>query len=644
LDLDKVREIQASLSTGGTVDVRPAEESTGLNITHPPHLNSPKSPRIAKTRTSRKPLINKAKLSDEARESVELLRRGTSENVSSAENKAAGEVMHVDLTKKLSAGEVRPITAAEKMLKREVAREKKIAAQRNKQVGISKNINISDGSENNSETVTNEAKTETAPSEKSKEEKEKGLLGQKPGVNITFALSKKQQEALHHPAKFLMYGGAKGGGKSWFMCVWIFLMAMKYRGNKLFFCRRRSVDFTNTTLETWKKVIPANLYRIHEQKKKIFIIPSGSVIDYGGLDDPLLIQSLNSSEFAHIGVDQAEEIEMDSFAMLRGTLRHRLPDGVYPPYQIRLTANPAQCWLKDYFILNPERDTAYIAALPTDNPGLPKDYVENLQQAFKHRPHLLQAYLHGSWDDLSGNDTCIRGTWIEEAKRKKVSAAVVKRVVVNDPAITGDENVCFLMEKAGNVYYKADELVIEHKRPFETAAMLAAYRKKHGAQIIALDVIGIGQGVVDGLNQLEEPILAINSCAKPTSHNAAVKYSNLRAQMWWEASEKFAESNVALPSDDFELARQLGVVRFDPTGTGKLLVQDKGEIKKAIGRSPDRADAFIMGLYALDYVNRLDNAEYQEVTRDRAGYGILIEPSHDEMYVGVGDDYSGYNL
>lgn len=471
-----------------------------------------------------------------------------------------------------------------------------------------------------------------------------GKPKEKPPMVLNFALSKKQQEALNHTAKFLLYGGAKGGGKSWFMCVWVFLMAIKHRGNKLFFCRRRSVDFTNTTLETWRKSIPANLYRINEQKKKIYIDITKSVIDYGGLDDPLMIQGLNSAEYAHIGVDQAEEVDQDSFSMLRGTLRHRLPDGTAPSYQIRLTANPAQCWLKDYFILNPEPDTAYISALPTDNPSLPKDYVENLRQAFKHRPHLLEAYLHGSWDDLSGNDTCIRGSWIEEAKRKKVEEKAIKRVVVNDPAITGDENVCFLMEKAGNVYYKADELVIEHRRPIETAALLSAYRRRTGAQIIAVDSIGIGSGVIDGLNSLDEPILAINSASKPTSLNNQVRYANLRAQMWWEASEKFAENRVSLPSDDYELARQLGNVRFDPTGTGKLLVQGKDEIKKAIGRSPDRADAFIMGLYALDYVSRLDNAEYSEVTRDRAGYGILVEPPEHEMYVGAGDDYSGYNL
>jgi len=84
-------------------------------------------------------------------------------------------------------------------------------------------------------------------------------------------------------------------------------------------------------------------------------------------------------------------------------------------------------------------------------------------------------------------------------------------------------------------------------------------------------------------------------------------------------------------------------VRFEPTGTGKLLVQDKAEIKKELGNSPDRADAFVMGLYALDYVQPLDHTEYENKTSDKVGYGILVEPQQ-ELYVGAGDDYSGYNL
>lgn len=452
------------------------------------------------------------------------------------------------------------------------------------------------------------------------------------------SLSPRQAEALNSEDPVLLYGGAKGGGKSWFLCVWSFIMALKFPGNKIFLCRRRSVDFTNTTLETWRKAIPARFYRINEQKKKIYVIPSKSVIDYGGLDDPLTIQSLNSAEYAQVGVDQAEEVDMDSVAMLRGTLRHRLPDGSFPPYRVRLTANPAQCWLKEAFLGHPPRPGhRFITALPSDNPYLPKDYVSNLEEAFRHRPALLAAYLRGSWDDLSGNNTCIRGTHIEEAKtRRRPDGPVIKRIVVNDPAITGDRNVTYLMEQVGNVKYIADRYVIEHKRPLETAALLAAYRKRMKANLIALDKIGIGEGVVDGLIALDEPYLAINSAAAPTNLMAAKRYGNLRAQMWWEAGDAFAQNFIMLSPQDIELCRQLGLIKFNQEKLVKLFVESKAEIKTSLGHSPDEADAFIMGLYALDQAPRLDERQVLDSETDRVGHGIPIQENVQ--------DFSGYSM
>lgn len=468
--------------------------------------------------------------------------------------------------------------------------------------------------------------------------------GLKPPDALDFRLSGKQGEAYNAREQFVLYGGAKGGGKSWFMCIWVFSKALSVPYNKIFFCRRRSVDFSNTTLETWKKCIPTQCYRIHEQKKKIFIF-NGSVIDYGGLDDPLLIQSLNSAEYGNIAVDQAEEIEKDSFAMLRGTLRHmaRTPDGqkFNPDYQVMMSANPAQCWLKNDFILNPQKGFRYIKALPTDNPYLPKSYIENLSEAFKHRPHLLAAYLHGSWDDLAGSDLCIRGSWIEEAKSRRVEGKLTKKIVVNDPAITGDNNVTFLMGMTNGIYHVIEELVIEHKRPIETAARLAMFRRQHGAQIIGVDSGGIGEGVVDGLNQLSEPVFAINTGKAPTSKIKEAKYRNLRSQIWWEAGDKFANNKVALDPSDFELARQLGGIRFDPDkSVTKMTVLSKADLRDSLGCSPDRADAFAMGLYTLDYVSTLDADKEIEAGVDRVGHGTRMDIESDILE----DDYSGYNL
>ena len=444
------------------------------------------------------------------------------------------------------------------------------------------------------------------------------------GNVIQFELSERQQDAMDAEEQFILYGGAKGGGKSWWLCLWVLKECLKYKNNKIFFCRRRSVDFTNTTLETWKKVIPANLYKINEQKKKIFIIPSKSVVDYGGLDDPLLIQSLNSAEYGAIAVDQAEEIEKDSFAMLRGTLRHKLPNGKEPSYLVRLTANPAQCWLKDEFILNPKKNFRFIPALPSDNPYLPEGYVDNLAEAFSHRPALLQAYLHGNWDDLSGHDICIQTSWIEKAKGIVPRDSVLKRIIVNDPARYGDdENVVMVMEETPNCAYETERIVLEHKSLMDTAGRLAALRKRTGATLIGVDSIGIGAGIVDALHDLGEPVFPINSSNKPTRETLAKRYLNIRSQMWMEAGEKFSMGKVAITNPDPVMTGQLATVKFE-FKNGKMQVQSKDEIKKTLGRSPDKGDCFVMGLFTLESANRLDSKEYEEAITDRVGHGVLV--------------------
>src|SRR3990167_3886816 len=90
-------------------------------------------------------------------------------------------------------------------------------------------------------------------------------------------------------------GGGKGGGKTNLLCKWIYYKAksfikfwdLKKNGTPPiagFLGRKRSVDFTVTTLETWKKEVPASEYIINEQKK-IIVVNGAIAILYGGFCD-----------------------------------------------------------------------------------------------------------------------------------------------------------------------------------------------------------------------------------------------------------------------------------------------------------------------------------------------------------------------
>jgi hypothetical protein len=244
---------------------------------------------------------------------------------------------------------------------------------------------------------------------------------------------------------------------------------------------------------------------------------------------------------------------------------------------------------------------------------------------------------------LAGHDICIQPSSVDKACARTVHGAVQKRIIVNDPARYGDdENVIYVMEQTSTCAYIAEEIILEHKSTMDTAGRLAALRKKHNAQVIAVDVIGIGSGIVDALYDLKEPVLAINSSAKPTVETAQKKYYNLRSQMWIQAGDVFAEGGVKL-GDDYELNGQLSSVKFSYKN-GRLAAESKDEVKKRIARSPDRADAFVMGLYALSWVNTLEQDEVSHDVRDEDSQGSGKRVAWEDEGSLNDEDYSGYNL
>ncbi|MCZ6702550.1 MAG: hypothetical protein O6940_05860, partial [Ignavibacteria bacterium] len=76
------------------------------------------------------------------------------------------------------------------------------------------------------------------------------------------------------------------------------------------------------------------------------------------------------------------------------------------------------------------------------------------------------------------------------------------------------------------------------------------------------------------------------------------------AEMWFELSEKIHNFEIEYPKD-LELRRQLSSVHYEiMDSNGKIKLVGKDKTKKLIGRSPDRADAFVYGMHAIDKVER----------------------------------------
>lgn len=128
---------------------------------------------------------------------------------------------------------------------------------------------------------------------------------------------------------------------------------------------------------------------------------------------------------------------------------------------------------------------------------------------------------------------------------------------------------------------------------------------------VAVDVIGIGAGVVDRLDELDYEIIPVNvaHAAKnrdgDTLKDAAglLEFVNLRSYVWWHLRDRLnpdGDEPLALPLDD-RLTGDLCAPHYTYTSDGKIKVESKDDIRKRLKRSTDGGDAVCLAVYVDVY-------------------------------------------
>lgn len=435
-------------------------------------------------------------------------------------------------------------------------------------------------------------------------------------VNFNPVLSEKQTKAwdcLENPGiDEILYGGAKYGGKSWFLCVWTYLFACefakKYKIPKSdsplpigFIGRKVAKNFSDTTLETWFKTIPADGYTAKGKPVEL-IIDDRVKIHTGGLDNREQINKFNSAEYAFFAIDQAEEVTEDDVALLRGATFGRLVvNNEVMPGKGLFTANPRNCWLRDEFIKNPSLKRRFIPALPTDNPYCTQRYIDNLTDAFKHRPDLLAAFLHGDWSVLEGAEQVIREAWLNEASRRSGEPVIHKRFLVCDTATYGDDE-CVIMQMDNAEI--DNQIILPYCNHSQISARLTIESKQNGNLPVVIETIGAdtGEAVAVELGKMKVPVIRYTPQAQSQWPE---KYYNVRAEAWSMAAKVLSEGiydertncPVKCKNLDEKTKTQLCAPNYEFRGT-KILIESKKDVKKRLGNSPDRGDTYVIGLWA----------------------------------------------
>lgn len=130
-------------------------------------------------------------------------------------------------------------------------------------------------------------------------------------------------------------------------------------------------------------------------------------------------------------------------------------------------------------------------------------------------------------------------------------------------------------------------------------AVLNEYRRTPPSKrptTICVDTIGVGAGVADRCREDGLPVMDVNVSEKPSSK---AKFHKLRDELWWDVREWFEDMRTNMP-DDEALILELSSVTYDETSAGRIKIESKKEMKKRLGFSPDRAEAFLLTFAASD--------------------------------------------
>lgn len=117
----------------------------------------------------------------------------------------------------------------------------------------------------------------------------------------------------------------------------------------------------------------------------------------------------------------------------------------------------------------------------------------------------------------------------------------------------------------------------------------------------AIDVIGIGAGVYDGLREEKFNVSAFNAAERTDNKDKSGEFGfiNVRSAAWWNLRELLDPTNgheVALPPDTF-LTGDLTAPKWRVMSGAKIQVESKDDIKKRLGRSTDDGDAVVMAFW-----------------------------------------------
>lgn len=189
------------------------------------------------------------------------------------------------------------------------------------------------------------------------------------------------------------------------------------------------------------------------------------------------------------------------------------------------------------------------------------------------------------------DDVLIPMRWVQAAMERHIEATGPIWLGVDVARMGTDETACY-----GNQGGRIRQQFISRKeKTTTTTGRVVKAVEKTTAKRVNVDVVGIGAGVYDALDEKynEDPmqeivVTPINFGGKPQDPE---RFANLKAELFWLEREAYERGERDIDPDDDMFAAQASSIKWKVNSKGKIQIESKEEAKRRGVPSPDRFEA-----------------------------------------------------
>ena len=307
-------------------------------------------------------------------------------------------------------------------------------------------------------------------------------------------------------------------------------------------------------------------------------------------DKPEQFQGYHANDLLVI-VDEASGVEQTIFDAIEGLMATQ-------GARLLLVGNPTQLAGTFYQAFrSPLYHTIHISYQDSPNfqgQGVVRPYlitpewVEERRTEWGEQSPLWQSRVLGDFP-TQGEDTLIPLAWIEAAQTRYPEMPAGEPVALGVDVARYGADSTIIVERIGP---RARVIAVHHG--LDTMAVAGevanALRIRPGVTAY-VDVVGVGAGVVDALQEQGLPVEGLNAGSSPRDSE---QFINTRAEWFWGLRERFREGTIGIDPADDVLAAHLACLRYKYDSRGRLHIESKDDMKKRGLPSPDRADALML--------------------------------------------------